>query len=122
METTQGKAVAAYATLNQMARKPMNSFTAYKLFKLKKALGMIVEFQSEQEVKLIKELGGQVAESGAILIDDKEKRMEYAKRHKELEELVCDVNIEPMVMHMKELPEITMADMDTLETFIEWKE
>ena len=41
METTQGKAVAAYATLNQMARKPMNSFTAYKLFKLKKALGMI---------------------------------------------------------------------------------
>lgn len=122
METTQGKAVAAYATLNQMARKPMNSFTAYKLFKLKKALGLIVEFQSEQEVKLIKELGGQVAESGAILIDDKEKRMEYAKKHKELEELVCDVNIEPMVMHMKELPEITMADMDTLETFIEWKE
>lgn len=122
METTQGKAVAAYATLNQMARKPMNSFTAFKLFKLKKALGLIVEFQSEQEVKLIKELGGQVAESGAILIDDKEKRMEYAKKHKELEELVCDVNIEPMVMHMKELPEITMADMDTLETFIEWKE
>ena len=83
---------------------------------------MIVEFQSEQEVKLIKELGGQVAESGAILIDDKEKRIEYARKHKELEELVCDVNIEPMVMHMKELPEITMADMDTLEEFIEWKE
>lgn len=122
METTQGKAVAAYATLNQMARKPMNSFTAYKLFKLKKALGMIVEFQSEQEVKLIKELGGQVAESGAILIDDKEKRIEYARKHKELEELVCDVNVEKMVMHMKELPEITMADMDTLEEFIEWKE
>ena len=122
METTQGKAVAAYATLNQMARKPMNSFTAYKLFKLKKALGMIVEFQSEQEVKLIKELGGQVAESGAILIDDKEKRIEYARKHKELEELVCDVNVDKMVMHMKELPEITMADMDTLEEFIEWKE
>ena len=122
METTQGKAVAAYAALNQMARKPMNSFTAYKLFKLKKAVGMIVEFQSEQERKIIQELGGSVSEAGAILIDDKEKRIEYAKRHKELEDLPCDVNIEKMTMHMKELPEMTMADMDILEEFIDWKE
>lgn len=122
MVTTQGKAVAAFATLNQMARKPMHSLTAYKLFRLKKAVGLIVEFQSEQERKLIHELGGTVADSGAILIDDKEKRIEYAKRHKELEELECDVNIEKMVMHMKEVPEIAMADMETLEEFIEWKE
>ena len=96
--------------------------TAYKLFRLKKAVGLIVEFQSEQERKLIHELGGSVADSGAILIDDKEKRIEYAKRHKELEELECDVNIEKMVMHMKEVPEIAMQDMETLEEFIEWKE
>ena len=36
MKTTQEKAVNAYGALNRMAQKPMNSFTAYKLFKLKK--------------------------------------------------------------------------------------
>ena len=47
MQTTQKKAVAAYLALSMMARKPMNSFAAFKLFRLKKALADIVEFQSD---------------------------------------------------------------------------
>ena len=31
METTQGKAVAAFTALARMSKKPMNSFAAYKM-------------------------------------------------------------------------------------------
>ena len=41
---------------------------------------------------------------------------------KELEALACDVNIEKMTMFMKEIPELSMSDMEQLEVFIEWKE
>lgn len=122
METTQGKAVAAYVTLAQMGKKPMNSFAAYKLFRLKKALAPIIEFQSEQEMKIVEELGGRITEAGAIMIEDKDKRREYNERHKELENMACDVNTERISMFMKELPELSVADMETLDEYIEWKE
>lgn len=122
MKTTQGNAVAVFSALAQMSRKPMNSFAAFKLFRLKKAVAPIVEFQSEQEIKIVDELGGKVTDTGMIQIEDKEKRKEYADRHKELENMECDVDIEKMTMCMKEIPEITLADMETLEDFIEWKE
>lgn len=121
METTQGKAVAAFTTLAQMSRKPMTSFAAYKLFRLKKALAPVVEFQSEQEIKIVEELGGTVSDTGAINLDG-DKRAEYFTRHKELEELKCDVSTEKLSMFMKELPDLTMADMESLDDFIDWKE
>lgn len=122
METTQGKAVNAYAALALMSRKQLNSFTAYKLFKLKKKLVSIVEFQSEQEQKLVAELGGTITENGAIQIEDQSKRMEYLEKHKELENLPCEVDGGKIALYMKEVPDISMADMEALEEFIDWKE
>lgn len=122
METTQGKAIAAFTTLSQMARKPMNSFAAFKLFKLKKALAPIVEFQSEQEQKIVGELGGIISETGTILIEDIEKRREFIRRQKELGDMECDIETGKIVMMPKELPELSLSDMEALEEFIEWKE
>lgn len=122
METTQGKAVAAYSTIARIGQKPMPSFAAYKLFRLKKALAPVVEFQSEQEVKKVEELGGKISESGLIQIEGKGKRSAYNEWHKELENLPCDVMTERISMVMKELPEMSVADMDSLDEFIEWKE
>ena len=122
MKTTQGKAVTAFATLAQMSKKPMNSFAAYKLFRLKKALAPIVEFQSEQEQKLIAELGGTITETGMIKIDDAEKRKEFSKQQKELGEMECEIETEKIFMVPKEMPELSVSDMESLEEFIEWKE
>lgn len=122
METTQGKAVAAYVTISQMSRKPMNSFAAYKLFRLKKALAPVIEFQSEQEQKIVEELGGRITEAGAIMIEDKDKRKEYNDRHRDLEGMSCEINTEKITMVMKELPELSVADMETLDEYIDWKE
>ncbi|MBR4352717.1 MAG: hypothetical protein IKQ01_06565 [Bacteroidales bacterium] len=122
MQTTQKKAVAAYLALSMMARKPMNSFAAFKLFRLKKALADIVEFQSDQEHKLVEELGGSITETGEILLEDKEKRAEYASRHRELEEMECEIDTKRIIMTMKELPDLSLADMEALDEFIEWRE
>ena len=122
METTQGKAVLAYTTLAQMSRKPMNSFATYKLFRLKKAVAPVVEFQSEQEMKLVDELGGRITEAGMIQIDGNDKRKEYAEKHRELENMACEVDIAKIEMHMRELPDLSVADMETLDDFVTWKE
>lgn len=122
MKTTQGKAVAAFTTLAMMARRTMPTLAAYKLFKLKKALADIVDFQSEQEMKLIEELGGSISDSGQLQLDTKEKRKEYAERHKELEAMECEVPTEKICMWMKELPELSLADMEALDEFVIWKE
>ena len=122
MKTTQGKVVAAFTALNKMARRPMNSFAAYKLFRLKKALRDIVDFQTEQEQKLIGELGGAFTDEGNAKFETTEKANEFIKRHKELEGMECEIEAERISMFMKEIPEISLAEMEVLETFIDWKE
>lgn len=121
MKTTQRQAVMAFVTLNQMSAKSMNSFTAYKLFKLKKALKDTVDFQAEQEIKLANELGGEITEDGRLNLPEG-KTQEYRDKHKELEDMECEIDREKTEIHMKELPNISMADMEILEPFIEWKE
>lgn len=121
MKTTQGKAISAFTTLAQMGRKPINSLSAYKLFRLKKALSHVVEFQSEQEYKLIDELGGTVTESGAISLD-REGAEKYRARHKELEETECEIDTDRVELRVSDIPEISVSDIESLETFIDWKE
>ena len=122
METTQGKAIAAYGTLAQLGRKTMPSFAAYKIFRLKKALAPVLEFQTELEDKLVEELGGKITETGVILFAEKENQAEYARRHRELEAIGCEVDTARIQMTMKELPEISPEQMEALDDFIEWKE
>lgn len=125
METKQGKAVTAYTALARMSQKTMNSFAAYKLFRLKKALAPIIEFQSEQEQKLVSEIGATITDVGAIIWDpakEAQQRKEYAEKHRELENMTCEVETGKISMYMKEIPEITIADLDALEDFIDWKE
>lgn len=121
MKATQKQALTAYILLNQMSAKPLNSFTAYKLYRLKKALKDPVEFQIEQERKIAEDLGGEITEDGRLNLPEG-KAEEYESRHKELVEMECDIDAEKVEIHMKELPNISMADMETLEAFIEWKE
>ena len=122
MKTTQAQAITAFVTIRKMERQPINTFTAYKLFKLKKALADIVDFQSEQEIKLIEELGGKVSPDGAIDLPE-DKKAEYIERHKELEEMECEIDREGKIeLYMKELKEISISDMEALDDFIEWKE
>ena len=121
MKTTQEKVLNAYATLNKMSQNPMNSFTAFKLFKLKKALQDTVDFQVEQERKIVDEFGGEINEVGQFKIDP-EKRKEFNEKLKELNGMECEIDRDKTVILMAELKDVSLAEMEALEDFVEWKE
>lgn len=126
MKTTQGKAVSALIAINRISGQKMPSFAAYKLFRLRKKLKDVAEFQGEQEEKLVEELGGKINDMGRVIWNDPgekaAKDAEYAKRHKELEDMECEIDTEKIMMTFKEISEITPQDMEALDDFIEWKE
>lgn len=126
MKTTQGKAVSALIAINRISGQKMPSFAAYKLFRLRKKLKDVAEFQGEQEEKLVEELGGEINDLGRIVWKNPNEKTakdaEYAKRHKELEDMECEIDTEKILMTFKEISEITPQDIEALDEFIEWKE
>lgn len=121
MKTTQEKALNAYAALNRMSQRNMNSFTAYKLFKLKKALQDPVDFRIEQERKMIEELGGTLTETGQAVLES-ESQKAFSEKVKELNALECEIEREKTVIFLAEIKDISLAEIEALEDFIEWKE
>lgn len=122
MKTTHGIAVNALMTINKVGQNPMPSFAAYKLFRLKKKLKDAADFQTEQEMKIIEEMGGKVGERGKVLFEEPDKYIEFAKRQKELSDMEYEFEGEKISMFMKELPNLSVGDMETLDAFIDWKE
>ena len=125
MKIAQRKVVDALIAINRLSKQPMPSFTAYKLFRLKKKLKDVSDFQSEQEDKIIAELGGKVNERGVVTFDgdDKESKCaEFIKRQEELGNMECDMDDDRILIVLKEIHEISLSDMEVLDPFIEWKE
>lgn len=122
MKATQKQVLAAYILLNRMSTKPLNSLTAYKLYRVKKALEDNVDFQCEQERKIAMELGGEITEEGLLNLPDGKAKEEYDSRRKELLEMECEIDAEPAEIHMTELPNISIADIEALEPFVDWRD
>lgn len=121
MKVTQGEAVKATVALQSLRQKSMNSQTAFALFRLKKALSEIVEFQAEQEVALAKELGGEANEYGQIVLKDDEARAEYSRRHRELVNVECEVDIGKQAIPLADVPQLTMDEIEALIPFVDFK-
>lgn len=122
MKTTHGIAVNALITINKVGQNPMPSFAAYKLFRLKKKLADAADFQTEQETKLVEEMGGKIGERGKIIFDTPDKYIEFAEKQKEIADMEYEVDGEKIEMYMTELPNLSVSDMETLDAFITWKE
>lgn len=126
MKTTHKKAVNAYITLVKMSDIRRAPATQIKLFKLKKLLQPPFEFVNEEESKLVNDFGGTITQTGQITFDgDNEEREKKVKAYNEernkLLDLECDVDLEkPMPIHSAELKEISLAEMEALEEFVEF--
>ena len=120
IKTTQGKALNAYSTINRIRNK-IKGKDALNLFHLKNVLQENVDFQVEQERSLIEEYGGTVTETGAVLIEDKDKRLEFQQAYRELQEMECEVKTEPLTMSIDRNPDITLDDIEQLDGFIIFK-
>lgn len=120
IKTTQGKALNAYSTINRIRNK-IKGKDALNLFHLKNVLQENVDFQVEQERSLVEEYGGTVTETGAVLIEDKDRRLEFQQAYRELQEMECEVKTEPLTMSIDRNPDVTLDDIEQLQDFIIFK-
>lgn len=116
---TQKQAFEAYVALIQLG-KGVKGLTAYALYKLKNELKKIVDFQSEEEMKLIEKHGGTVTETNMIQLPDDADKKAFNKEMEELHNLGCDV--QPIEVKVSELPDITLLQVETLDGFIKFIE
>ena len=114
---TQGEAVKAYGAIIKMGQKATGT-AAFSLFRLKKELKEIFEFQNEEEQKIIQKFGGQVIEGGILVIADKEKREQAIAEIEELHKMECE--IQPVKIQASAIPEITLAEIEALDGFVEF--
>ena len=120
IKTTQGKVLDAYAALNRI-RQRVKGHDALHLFHMKNKLQENIDFQTEEEKKLVDEYGGVITEAGQVLIDDKEKRLAFREEYRKLNEMECEVDTEVLVLNLDRNPEITLEDIEQLSGFIDFK-
>ena len=112
---TQGDAVRAYGAITRMGSKATGA-AAFTLFRLKKGLQEIFEFQNEQEKELVQKFGGQLIENGLVVIADKEKREQFQAEVEKLHGMECD--IQPVTIPAAAIPEISLAEIEALDGFV----
>jgi hypothetical protein len=93
---------------------------AFSLFKLKKELKQYVDFQGEEQDKLVKKYGGEIADNGMIMIADAKKKEEFDKADRELGEMECEIT--PVRIPAGLVPDITLAEIEALDGFVEFTE
>ena len=120
MKTTQGKILTAYTALTRM-RKTVRGKDALDLFHLKNQLQENIDFQSEEETRLIEEHGGTVTPEGMILIADDEKRADFQKAMAELRSMEVEIKADMPTLNLEKNPDITMEDIEQLHEFINFK-
>ena len=120
IKTTQGKILTAMEALGRI-RQRVKGHDALNLFHLKNVLQEHIDFQSEEERKLVDEYGGKITETGVILIADDEKRRAFQEEYKKLLAMEVEVNTGVVVLSLDRNPDITLEDIDQLNDFIIFK-
>ena len=114
---TQQQALTAYAILMGMGKKATGE-AAFSLFRMKQKLKEIVEFQSEEEAKLVDKLGGKITETGQIIFAGEEEKRAFIEEKKKLGGMEIDPAIEPIRIAPDKIPEINMDEIEALQGFI----
>lgn len=117
---TQRQAMQAYIALNGIRRK-VKGHDALNLFHLKRQLQEAVDFQIEEEQKLVEEYGGKVTQEGQVIIVDDQKRAEFNKACQEMQDLEIKTKPEMPVISLDRNPDITLEDIEMLDGFIIFK-
>ena len=117
MAQTQRQALSAYTAIRDMGRKATGK-AAFSLFRMKQRLKEVVEFQSEEELKLVEKFGGKVTEGGQILIADEEKKLQFLKEHRAFYDMVLDPPLETVTIRAEDLPEISLDEIEALDGFV----
>lgn len=116
---TQGQVMDAINVLNRVCKQTMPLKLANRLFKLRQALAPAMQFQMEEEAKLMEQYPPSRQEGNQLFFDDKEVGRAFNKGLAELADIESDIEFKPV-----EIPEcvdigIKPDDLGMLQGFIE---
>jgi len=117
MNATHKDAINAYSMLTKIGDK-VTGRIAFDLYQLKMCLKPIVEFQAEEEKKLIDKYGGEIKDNGMLEIKDQKKREAFLNQRNETENLPCDIN--KISIGIDKIPDITMTEIEALSKFVDF--
>ena len=116
---TQGQVMDAINVLNTVCKQTMPLKLANKLFKLRQALAPAMQFQMEEEAKLMEKYPPSRQEGNQLFFDDKAVGGAFNKGLAELADIESDIEFKPV-----EIPEgvdigIRPDDLGMLQGFVE---
>ena len=121
IQATMGKIYRAFQAINQI-RNLVRGMDALHLFHLKNMLRESVDFMAEEDVRMVTDAGGVITDTGMVIIADKEKRAEYMKARKELDEQETEIHTDPVVIRIDRCPDITAEQIELLDGFVIFEE
>lgn len=120
MKIKQIEFVKAYTALKNLQdlelRIPSN--IALKLFQVKKLCEKQYEFQTEQQLNILKQCGATPKKDGSWFIEDADKRIECITKLKELDELDIDVDYTSKDIVLDGSYDLSINDIEALSPFI----
>lgn len=121
IQTTLGKVYNAYVTINQIRNK-VKGTDALHVFHMKNMLKEGVDFMAEEDARLVADAGGMVTDNGMVIIADKEKRSEYLKARKDLDNQETEIQADPVVIMIDRCPDVTAEQIEMLDGFVIFNE
>ena len=114
----QSKLARAYKVLNDLGQQRLPSMIAYKLFKLKKQLQPVWDFQVEQEQQIFEMYPPVQKEDNAFKFESPEQKKGFLDAFDELNNMESDLEITPINVPL--LPEMRLSgnDLEILEDLV----
>lgn len=127
MKTTQKAAVNAYNALTEIGKQPFPIRDALNLMILRKKLETAMEFQMQEEQKLVDEYHPTI-EGGKISMpydkkDEavKERAKEFFQKLSNLNKMEIEVDADPAPVNIPDNVEIKPETLLALDGFVDWR-
>lgn len=117
----QNDCIKAYMAINNVCKTKFPGQIAFQVFKLKKVLGEIFDFQKEQEQEIFAEYEATFTEDGSINLKDETRAEEFVKRIEEMA-LIEHEEIQPIAIPAACFEEISVEELEKLDGIIEFVE
>lgn len=116
---TQGQVMDAINVLNRVCKQTMPLKLANRLFKLRQALAPAMQFQMEEEAKLMEKYPPSRQEGNQLFFDDKEVGRAFNQKLAELADIESDIEFKPVEIHDGVDIGIKPDDIGMLQGFVE---
>ena len=93
--------------------------TAFALFKLKNELKQFVDFQADEETKLVEKYDGEL-QNGFVMIADEEKRKQFIEEKKQLDNMDIDHEIVRVKIDPDAISDINIDEIEALNGFVDF--